>query len=180
MRHFGAVVRVAVRAVGDRWHHQPVRGRITPQLIGDQAAGETALPLQQLPEEPDGGAPIPSRLDQDVDGVAVLVHGPPQVLLATVDGDEQLIEMPRVSEPPASLPESSSIRAAERSTLPSDRFIGDRDAPLGQEVLNIPTTEAEAKVEPDGVSDDVWRESIAVVAGRAADHPATLLLATST
>ena len=46
MRHFGAVVRVAVRAVGDRWHHQPVRGGITPQLIGDQAAGETALALQ--------------------------------------------------------------------------------------------------------------------------------------
>ena len=142
--------------------------------------GVNALPLQQLPEEPDGGAPIPSRLDQDVEEVAVLVDRSPQVLLATVEGDEQLIEMPRVSEASASLPESSRIRAAERSTPPSDRLIGDRDAPLGQEVLNIPKTEAEAKVEPDGVRDDVWRESIAVVAGRGAGHAATLLLSSPT
>ena len=180
MRHFGSVVRVAVRAVGYRWHHQPVRGRITPQLIGDQTAGETALSLQQLPEEPNGGAPIPSRLDQDIEDVAVFVYGSPQVLLAAVECDEQLIEMPRISEAPASLPKSSSIRTAERSTPPSDRLIGDRDASLGQEVLNIPKTEAEAKVEPDSVRDDVGRESIAVVAGRRTDHPATLLLSTST
>ena len=83
----------------------------------------------------DGGALIPSRLHEDVDDVAVLVHGTPQVLLATVQGDEQLIEMPRVSEAPAPVPEPSGIRAAERVTPPSDRLIGDRDAPLGQQVL---------------------------------------------
>ena len=87
MRHFGAVVRIAVRAVGDRWHHPSVRGRIAPQLIRNQAARETALPLQQLPEEPDGRVPIPSRLDQNVEEVTVLVHRSPQVLLATVEGD---------------------------------------------------------------------------------------------
>ena len=83
------------------------------------------------------------------------------------------------ADTPASLAESSRIRAPEGSTPPSDRLIGE-DAPLGQEVLNIPKTAAEAKVDPDGVSDDVWRESIAVVAGHGVDHPATLLRATST
>ena len=46
------------------------------------------MPLQQLPEEPDGGAPISPRLDQDVEEVAVLVHRSPQVLLAPVECDE--------------------------------------------------------------------------------------------
>ena len=39
--------------------------------------------------------------------------------------------------------------APERSRPPSDRLIGDRDAPLCQEVFNISKTEVEAKVEPD-------------------------------
>ena len=43
MRHFGTVVRIAVRAVGYRWHHPSARGRITPQLIGAQAAGDHVL-----------------------------------------------------------------------------------------------------------------------------------------
>ena len=48
-------------------------------------------------------------VDEDSD---VFVHGSPQVLLATVFRDEQLIEMSRVSEAPAALPEPSSIRSA--------------------------------------------------------------------
>ena len=180
MQHFGAVVRIAVRAVGYRWHHPSVRGRIAPQLIRDQAARETALPLQQLPEEPDGGAPISPRLHQDVEEVAVLVHRSPQVLLATGECDEDLIEIPGISEAPAPLPEPFRIRAPERTTPPSNRLIGNCDAPLRQEVLNISKTEAEAKVELDRVSDDVWRESITVVAGYGAGHAATLLRSTST
>ena len=60
------------------------------------------------------------------------------------------------------------------------RNIGDRDARLSQQVLNISETEAEAKVDPARVRDDIWRESIAVVAGCGAGHAGTLLLSTST
>ena len=116
------------------------------------------MALQQFPEEPGGGAPTPSRLDQYVEDVTVLVDRSPQVLLAAVQGDEQLIEMPRVSEAPASVPEPAGIRAAERTTPPSDRLIGDRNASLGQEVLHITKAKAEAKVQPDGMGDDVGRE----------------------
>ena len=88
-----------------------------------------------------------------------LVDRAPQVLLATVQGDEQLIEIPRVPEAPAPVPEPAGKRAAERATPPSDRLIGDRYAPLGQEVLDVTKTEAEAKIQPDGVGDDVGREA---------------------
>ncbi len=180
VRDFRAVVRILVRTVDHRRHHHAARCRVTAKLVRDQPARDTTLPFQQLPEEPDGRVPIPSRLDQNVEEVTVLVHRSPQLLLATVEGDEHLIEIPRVSEVPAPLPEPSRIHAPERATPPSNRLIGDSDAPLGQEVLNISKTEVEAKVEPDRVSDDVWREAIAVVAGCGADHPATLLLSTST
>ena len=55
------------------------------------------MPFQQLPEESQRGAPIPPRLDEDVEHVAVLVHSPPEILLATVECDEQFVEVPRVT-----------------------------------------------------------------------------------
>ena len=36
-------------------------------------------------------------VDQDVDHVAVLVHGPPQILLPPLDLDEYLVQMPGVA-----------------------------------------------------------------------------------
>ena len=174
VRDFGAVVRILIRDVNDRRHHGP-RGRwVAPQFVGDQPAGYAALALQHLPENAHGGAPVPPRLHQDVEDVAVLVDRPPQILLTTVQRDEQLIEVPRVPEAPTPVPEPSGIRAAERATPPSDRLIGDRDAPLGQQVLDVTKTQAEAKVQSDGARDDVGRETIAVVAGCRTRHPGTL------
>ena len=180
MRDFGAVVRILIRDVNDRRHHGPRGRRVAPQFVGDQPVGYAALAFQQLPEKAHCGAPVPPRLHQDVEDVTVLVYRPPQVLLTTVQRDEQLIEVPRVPEAPTPVPEPSGIRAAERATPPSDRLVGDCDAPLGQEVLDVTKTEAEAKVQPDGVRDDVGREAIAVVAGGGADHAPTLLRSTST
>ncbi len=116
---------------------------VAAELVRDQLAGDTALALQQQAEESDRGAPIPSRLHQDVQDVAVLIGRSPQVLLPTIQCDEQLIKMPGVSETPAPLPEPAGIRPAERATPPSDRLIGDRNAPLCQEILDITETDAE-------------------------------------
>ena len=79
MRYLGPVVRILIGAVNDGRH-------------------ETALFLQQLAKESHRGEPIPSRLDQDVEHVAVFFEGSPQVLLATIDRHEPLIEMPGVAE----------------------------------------------------------------------------------
>ena len=88
VRDFGAVVRILIRTVDDRRHHYTARRRVTAEFVGDQPARDTALPLQQRPEEPYRGATIPTRLHEDVQQVAVLVDRAPQVLLATVQGDE--------------------------------------------------------------------------------------------
>ena len=133
----------------------------------------------EWPDLLDGGAPIAARLNQDVEDVAVRVHRAPHVLLATIEDDEHLIEIPRVAETSAPPPEPSCIRGPERPRPPSDRLIGDRDTPLGQEVLNISQTETEAKVEPDRVSDDLGWKSITVIARGGTDHATTLLRAAS-
>ena len=108
--------------------------------------------------------------------------GAPQVLLATVvDRDEQLVKVPGVTEPPASMPESACVGVPEGAAPLPNGLVGDGDAALGEQVFHISKAQAEPKVEPDGVSDDVWRESISMVARRGtADHPTTLPPSTST
>jgi hypothetical protein len=80
-----------LRAVNDRRHHEGVGRRVTAQLVGDQTPWRTALPFQQLPEEACGRMPIAPGLEEDVDHVAVLVHGPPPILLAPVNVYEQFV-----------------------------------------------------------------------------------------
>ncbi len=62
----------------------------------------------------------------------------------------------------------------------ADSFVRDRDPPLGEEIFDISETQAEAVIEPDGVTDDFGRESIAVIAGRRVIHRPTLAAAAST
>ena len=127
MRHFRAVVRVAIRAVHDGRHHDAVGRGVAAEFVGDQPAGETPLFFQQFPKEPDGGTPIPSRLDQDVEHIAILVHGAPEVLLATIDRHEGFVKVPGVAQPAAPLSESSHVGPSERSTPLPNRLVGDRD-----------------------------------------------------
>ena len=79
MRDLRPVVLVLPRAVWDRRHHGAVRRRVAPQLVRDQPARQPALSLQHLAEESYGRSAIASRLDEDVEEVAVLVDGPPEI-----------------------------------------------------------------------------------------------------
>ena len=180
MRHLGAVVRILLGAMDHRWHHGAAGGGVAAQLVGDQPTGETPLFLQEFPKEPHRGPPIPSRLHQDVEHVTVLVDGAPQVLLATIDRHEELVEVPRIAQRTAALPESSRVGAAEGAAPLPNRLLGDRDAALGEEVFHSTKTQVEAKVDPNGVGDDFGRESISVVARRGTVHPVTLIPWTST
>jgi hypothetical protein len=46
-------------------------------------SADTAAPLAQLAKEPGGGVAISAGLEQDVDDLAVLVDGPPEILTLT-------------------------------------------------------------------------------------------------
>ena len=50
---------------------------------------------------------------------------------------------------------------AELDAPEADGFVSDRNTPLGQEILDIPVAEIESVVEPDCVTDDVRRKSVA-------------------
>ena len=103
------------------------------------------------------------RLDQNVDHVAVLIHGAPQIPLLAVDSNEDFIQMPVVAQPSLSSLQSPSIVETELLTPLPDRFIGYDDAALGEKIFDIPETQAEAMISPHRIADDLGRETIAGV-----------------
>ena len=141
-------------------HHGAVRRRVAAQLVRDQTARFAALSFQELPEEPFSRPAIAPRLHQDVEHVAVLVHGPPQILLPPPDLDEQLVQMPGVALAAPAVPQPPCVVEPERSTPMSNRLIRYGDTPFGEEIFDIPKTQAETMVEPDGVTDDFRGKSV--------------------
>ena len=152
----GSIVRVLVSDVDHRRHHGAARGGVGAQLVGDQSSRDTTLGFQQLPKESDDCEP--------------------QILLATLDRDEHLVEMPGVSHPTAPAPQLPGVDRTEPLAPLPNRLVGDRHASLCEEIFSIAEAEAEPIVEPDRVADDVGWESISVIAGRLTPHRPTLPL----
>ena len=117
-----AVIRVLIGDVDHRRHHGATGGRVTAPLVGDQASRHVPVVLQQLAKEAHRGVPISSRLHEDVEDITGLIHGAPQVLLATLDRDAHLVEMPGVSEPATSAPQLASILRTEAPTPLPDGY----------------------------------------------------------
>ena len=138
---FGAIVGVLVCAVNHRRHDRAMHCRVTAQLVRDELARLLALSFQQLVKEASGRLPIAPRLNQDVDHIAILVDRPPEIVLPALHRDEQFIEIPRVTHPPAPMPESPGVGGAKGLTPVSDGLVCDPDAPLGQEIFGVAETQ---------------------------------------
>jgi hypothetical protein len=57
-----------------------------------------SLAAQQSSKESFRSALIPTRLNQDVDQIAVLIHGTPQILLLAVDSNENFVQVQNIAE----------------------------------------------------------------------------------
>ena len=88
------------------------------------------------------------RLHEDVQDVTVLVDRAPQILLATLDRDEHLDEMPGVSHPTAAAPQPPRVDRTEPLAPLPNRLVGDRHASLREEIFGIAEAEAEPVSRP--------------------------------
>ncbi len=109
MRHLCAIVRVSVRAMGDGRHDRSVRSPVAAQLVGDQPPRLTLLALQQLAEKTFGSPAVTTRLDEDIEDVAIVIDGTPEIVPPSLDGDEDLVQVPSVAPPALSTLEPASV-----------------------------------------------------------------------
>ena len=137
IRDFGAVVGVAAGVVIHGRQDGSQRRPVAFQFVGNDSERFFPLAPQQSSKESLCGGLIAARLKQDVDHVAVLIHGTPQVLLLAVDPDEDFIQVPDVAEATPTPLQSPGIVRAELLTPVSNCFISDDDAAFGQEIFHF-------------------------------------------
>jgi hypothetical protein len=101
-----------------------------------------------------------------------LVRGSPQTILLAVDLDEDLVDIEGVTIAPMSSFQLSRIFGTELDTPEPDSFVTDSDASFSQEIFDTSMAEIEAIVQPDCITDDIGRESVAFVGG----HPPSLAI----
>ncbi len=93
----------------------------------------------------------------------MLVDGPPQPVALALDLQQHLIQVPFITRVCAPAAQSRSTAWAELCAPRTDRLVGDRHSPFGQELLDIAQAQVEAELEPNGMADDLGRVAITSV-----------------
>src|SRR3954462_4869458 len=145
MRVLRPVVETLVLPVLNAWHNLLPRRSIAGKLVGDHDARRPALPLQQLAQQPLGGALITPALDQHIEYDAVLVDRAPQPMLYPGDFDDDFIEMPFVSGRRQTPPNPVRECLAELARPLPYTLVADDNAAGGQHLLDHAQAEREAE-----------------------------------
>ena len=93
------IVQPFVRTVLDAGHDLPLRRIIGSKLIGDHDARGRTLPFQKLAHQTLCNLGITAALDQNVEDETILIHGAPEPVFLSPNGDDDLVEVPFVTEP---------------------------------------------------------------------------------
>ena len=120
--------------------------RITPKLVGDQLPRCLSLMLQGPTKEALSGSKISTLGDQNIDHVSILIDGPPKIEALTLDGDEEFIDVPDVTESSLFPTQSSGVGRSEFLRAVSDRFVGDKYSSLCKQVFYVSKAQGEPMV----------------------------------
>ena len=160
MGGFGAIVRVAGRVVGDRRHDVVMSDTVAAQLVGHETNRFLSLTVQESPKESQRRSPVSTRLDENVDHVAVLIHRAPEILALTVDRHKDLVQKSRVSESTLSSLQAPRVVRAELPAPLPNCLVRHENATFSQQILDIPEAQAVPAIDPHGVADDLRRKAM--------------------
>jgi hypothetical protein len=84
-------------------------------------------------------------------------------VLFAVDFDEHFIDEEGITIASMFTLQSACINGTEFDTPEANRLAADGDIAFSQKVFDISMTQIETTLEPDGVTDNIWWESVAFV-----------------
>jgi hypothetical protein len=166
MRVLGPVVEVAVLPMVHTGQDLTLGGAVALELIRDDDTRDVLAPLQQLPEESLRGFLVSPALHENIEDMAVLIHGPPEVVPLATDREEDLVQVPFIARPGTPPSELIGVLLAELPAPFADGLIRDDHSTFEEELFDIAVTEAEPEVEPDPMADDLPGETVVLVAVR--------------
>jgi hypothetical protein len=155
---------IAVLPMFHPGQHLALSQTVALELIRNEHPGYVLAPFQQLPEEFLRGPLVAAALHQDIQHLAVLIHGLPAIVALAIDREKDLIKMPCVTGLRPPIAELNGILLAKFATPLPNRFVRDNDATGKQQLFDIPIAEAEAEVQPDTMADDLGRKAMILVA----------------
>src|SRR4051794_10501228 len=123
MRVLGAVVHAPLLLVPATQAKSPESSGVGGQLVRDRQLRRKALLPEQLAHQPLGCSPVPARLDQDVEDLALLVDSPPQIHAFPGDAHDHLIQMPAIARTWSPLSQSPREERPEFEYPAPDRFV---------------------------------------------------------
>jgi len=170
MRVFGAIVEALVLAMLDIRHDLAPGGAVGAEFVGDHALGRTTL-LAQKPIQQSFGCPrIATDLNDFVQHISVLINGAPQIALFAVDRDDHFVEISNVSTAWRLSLQTPGIIRSKFLSPDSNRLVGNHDPAFEQQFLDQPQAERKSKIQPHRMGDDLWRKTVALIAGRGLGH----------
>src|SRR5258708_32195296 len=105
-------------------------------------------------------------MDQDLEVLALVVDGTPQIHVLARDPDDHFVEMPAIARSRSAPSEAPSDRRPEFEHPTANAFVGEVEATLGKQFPNIAIAQGEAKVQPHGVLDDDRRKTMPAIGDR--------------
>jgi hypothetical protein len=125
------IILILLRTV-DRVRNQfPVSDTVTSQFIGHDFPGFAAIVSYKAPEESLRCCAIPLCLQVDINHLAILVNSTPQLMLLTVDLNEDFIDVERVAVGSVFLFPSTGVYDTKLDTPETNRFSADSDSSFG-------------------------------------------------
>jgi hypothetical protein len=74
-----------------------MRRIITSEFIGDHPARFTSLAFEKTAKKTFSRTPIATVLHENINAIAVLIHGTPEILALALKGDKHFVDMPRIA-----------------------------------------------------------------------------------
>ena len=142
---FGPVVLALALDVLGAEAQLPGRGTVGPQPVGHQLLRRHALLLQQLTQQSEGSSLVTMPLHQHVEDLALAVDGPPQIHGPTGDLHEHLVQMSTTARRTATAPQAPGEQWPEARDPDPDGLVGDDDAALGQQLLDVAQAQASSR-----------------------------------
>src|SRR5437763_11732312 len=107
------------------------------QLVGRHPRRRAAVFAEQLAHQLDRRRPVSTTLDQDLEDLALVIDGTPQVHVLARDPDDHFVEVPAIARSRTAPSQAPSDRRSEFEHPTANALIGEVEATLGKQLRDI-------------------------------------------
>jgi len=136
--------------------------RIRSKTVGNDTFWLDRLVSQQSVQQHQRRLCVSPALDDEVQDLSLIVNCAPQEHTLSTDRTDDLIQMPARGRGGAKPLQPPCDLRPELDRPAANGLIANVNPARGHQLFNVAETQAEAKVEPHGMADDLRRETVAL------------------